>query len=76
MSQLKRLMAQYQTFDTVTLPCDRCEEQRPLAYLQPVANLSVGFVCRLCLQSMSLDEFRLLAPRPGPYHGDPGDEHR
>lgn len=62
---LDRIFGQYRAFDEVTLPCDRCERDTPLAYLQPVANLGVGFVCHKCLITMPPDELRMLRASRG-----------
>ena len=57
---IEYLLRQLQAFDEVTLACDRCERQVPLAYLAPCANLAYGFVCNKCLTMMPYEEFKRL----------------
>ena len=51
-----RLFRQLQAFDSIAMTCDRCERDVPLSYLEPCADLTYGFICKVCLKTMPVTE--------------------
>lgn len=54
---IERLLSQMGVFHRVTVSCERCDTQTPLAYLHPYARTQ-SFVCERCLVTMPTAEFR------------------